>query len=139
MLVINDINFMVFARNIIIILAALSLKPNEAIPLMIHAWYSALLPRAIIGTLRHVALRHIVEVCKKIKDKPRASLQAKTIPFGKRSLRSVLKKHQWDELKDYFNVPRGMTQEDAHAIQRRIMLGPERVDYLQSGHLWSLA
>jgi hypothetical protein len=77
-----------------------------------------------------VALGRIIEVCEKIKGKPSTSLQAKTFSFGKRSLRLVLKKHQWDELKDYFNVPQGLTQEDAQAIRRRVMLAPERVDYL---------
>jgi hypothetical protein len=129
-LVINDINFIVVARNAILLFIALSLEPEEAVTTMIHVWYSALLEHAMIDTLRHVALGHIIEVCEKIKGKPSTSLQAKTFPFGKRSLRLVLKKHHWDELKDYFNVPQDMTQEDAQAIRRRVMLAPERVDYL---------
>jgi len=129
-LVINDINFMVVARNAILLFVALSLEPDEAVPIMIHVWYSALLPPIMIDTLRRVALDRIVEVCEKIKDKPPTSLQAKTFSFGKRSLRLVLKKKQWEELKDYFNVPRDLTQEDAQAIRRRVMLAPERVDYL---------
>ena len=129
-LVINDINFMVVARNAILLFVALSLEPEEAVTIMIHVWYSALLADFMISTLCHVALGRIVEVCEKIKGKPSTSLQAKTFSFGKRSLRLVLKKHQWDELKDYFNVPQGLTQEDAQAIRRRVMLAPERVDYL---------
>ncbi|CZR56251.1 uncharacterized protein PAC_06139 [Phialocephala subalpina] len=129
-LVINDINFMVVARNAILLFVALSLEPDEAVTIMIHVWYSALLPHVMTDTLCHVALGRIFEVCEKIKDKPSTSLQAKTFSFGKRSLRLVLKKHQWDELKDYFNVPRGLTQENAQAIRRRVMLAPERVDYL---------
>lgn len=129
-LVINDINFMVVARNAILLFIALSLEPEEASTMIIHVWYSALLEHAMVDTLRHVALGRIVEVCEKIKDKPWASLQAKTFSFGKRSLRLVLKKHQWDELKDYFDVPQGLTKQDAQAIRRRVMLAPERVDYL---------
>ncbi len=129
-LVINDINFMVVARNAILLFVALSLEPDEAVPIMIHIWYSALLPHAMIDTLRHMVLGRFAEVCEKIKDKPSTSLQAKTFYFGRGSLRLVLKKHQWDELKDYFNVPPGLTQEDAQAIRRRVMLAPERVDYL---------
>jgi hypothetical protein len=129
-LVINDINFMVVARNAILLFVALSLEPEEAVTIMIHVWYSALLADFMIDTLCHVALGRIVEVCEKIKGRPSTSLQAKTFSFGKRSLRLVLKKHQWDELKDYFNVPQGLTQEDAQAIRRRVMLAPERVDYL---------
>lgn len=129
-LVINDINFMVVARNAILLLVALSLEPEEAVPIMIHLWYSALVPHIMIDTLCHIALGRIVEVCEKIKDKPSISLQAKTFSFGKRSLRLVLKKHQWDELKDYFNVPCDLTQDDAQAIRHRVMLAPERIDYL---------
>lgn len=129
-LVINDFNFMVVARNAILLLVALSLEPDEAAAMMIHIWYSALLPHVMIDTLRHVALRRFAEICEKIKDKPSTSLQAKTFSVGKGSLRLVLKKHQWDELKDYFNVPPGLTQEDAQAIRRRVMLAPERVDFL---------
>jgi hypothetical protein len=129
-LIINDINFIVVARNAILLFIALSLEPEEAVTTMIHVWYSALLEHAMIDTLRHVALGHIIEVCEKIKGKPSTSLQAKTFPFGKRSLRLVLKKHHWDELKDYFNVPQDITQENAQAIRRRVMLAPERVDYL---------
>ena len=129
-LVINDINFMVVARNAILLFVALSLEPDEAVPIMIHVWYSALLPHVIIDALWHVVLGRIVEVCEKIKDKPSISVQAKTFSFGKRSLRLVLKKHQWDELKDYFNVPRGLTEEGAQAIRRSVMLASERIDYL---------
>lgn len=129
-LVINDINFMVVARNAILLFVALSLEPDEAVPIMIHVWYSALLPHIMIDTLCHVVLGRIVEVCEKIKDKPSTSLQAKTFSFGKRSLRLVLKKYQWDELKDYFNVPRGLTEESAQAIRRSVMLASERIDYL---------
>jgi hypothetical protein len=129
--VINDIDFMVVARNAILLLIALSLETDDAVVTMIHVWYSALLPHAMIDTLRHVILAPVVDVCEKIKDKPSTSLQAKTFCFGKRSLRLVLKKHQWDEFKDYLSVPQGLTKGDAQAIRRRCMLAPERTDYLQ--------
>ena len=129
-LVINDINFMVVTRNAILLFVALSLKPDEEVPIMIHVWYSALLPHLMTDTLCHVVLGRIVEVCEKIKDKPSTSLHAKTFSFGKRSLRLVLKKHQWDELKDYFNVLQSLTEEGAQAIRRSVMLASERIDHL---------
>ncbi|KAH8681939.1 hypothetical protein BX600DRAFT_429841 [Xylariales sp. PMI_506] len=131
-LVINDINYMVVARNIILLFLALSLEveAEEAAEIMIHVWYSALLPSSMVDKLRHAALRRIVDVCEKINDKPSHSLQAKTFLFGKRSLRVVLKKHQWDGLKEYFSIPKGLSQEGAQAIRRRCMLAPERADYL---------
>ncbi|KAL2037200.1 hypothetical protein N7G274_010063 [Stereocaulon virgatum] len=129
-LIVNDLNFMVVARSAILLFVALSLEPDEAVPIMIHIWYSALLPNVMIDALWHVVLGHFVEVCEKIKDKPSTSLQAKTFSFGKRSLRLVLKKHQWDKLGDYSSVPRGLTKEDAQAIRRSVMLAPERIDHL---------
>ncbi|KAL5410092.1 hypothetical protein PMIN04_010751, partial [Paraphaeosphaeria minitans] len=129
-LVINDINFTVVARNAILLFVALSLAPEEAVPIMIHVWYSALLPRAMLDTIRRVALGPIMDVCEKIKDKPVYSIQAKTLTFGQRILRIVLKKNQWNELKEYFDIPPGLTSEDAQVIRRRVMLAPERIDYL---------
>jgi len=77
-LVINDINFMVVARNAILLLVALSLETDDAVMTMIHVWYSALLPHVMIDTLWHAVLGRIVDVCEKIKNKPSTSFQAKT-------------------------------------------------------------
>jgi hypothetical protein len=130
LLVINDINFKVVARNAILLFIALSLEPNEAAIIMLHLWYSALLLRVMVETLSHVVLGRIVDVCENIKKKPSTSLQAKTFIFGKRALRLVLKKYQWDKFKDFFIVPRALTEEDAQVVRRRVMLARERVDYL---------
>lgn len=128
--VINDHDFMVVARNAILLPTALSLQTDDAVMVMIHVWYSALLPQVMMNTLGKVVLVRVLEVCEKIKHKPTDSLQAKTFHFGKRSLRLVLKKYQWDELRDCFSVPSGLTQQDAQAIRRRRMLAPERTDAL---------
>jgi hypothetical protein len=74
MLVINDINFIVVARNTILLFVALSLKPEEAVTIIIYMWYSALLAYIIIDTLYHMALGRIIKVCEKIKGKPSTSL-----------------------------------------------------------------
>ena len=129
-LVINDVNFTVVARNAILLFVALSLEPNEAAAIMIHLWYSALIPHAMLDTLRDVALSRVEEVCEKIKYKSPTSLQAKTFFFGTKTLRLVLKKHQWDDLREVLLVPPNLTREDAQVIRRRVMLAPERVDYL---------
>ncbi|KAH6612355.1 hypothetical protein C7974DRAFT_466782 [Boeremia exigua] len=114
LLVINDINFMIVARNAILLFVALSLEANDAVPIMMHLWYSALLPRVMVETLVGVVLGPI----------------AQTFSFRRRSLRITLMKHQWDKLNDYLHVPTEMTQEDAQDIRRRVMLAAERVDYL---------
>jgi hypothetical protein len=53
-LVINDVNFIVVAYNAILLFVALSLEPEEAVTILIHVWYSALLPHDMIDTLRHM-------------------------------------------------------------------------------------
>ena len=65
---------MVVARNAILLFIALSLKPEEALAIMIHIWYLVLLIDFIIDTLCHVALGRIIEVYEKIKGKPSSSL-----------------------------------------------------------------
>ena len=72
-LVINNINFIVVARNAILLLVALSLETDDAVMTIIHVWYLALLPRVVIDTLRHAALGRIVDVYKKMKNKPSTS------------------------------------------------------------------
>jgi hypothetical protein len=74
MLVINNINFMVVARNAILLFVVLSLEPEEAVTIIIYIWYSVLLADFIIDTLCHVVLGRIIEVCKKIKGKLSTSL-----------------------------------------------------------------
>ena len=79
MLVINDINFMVVARNAILLFVALSLEPEEVVTILMHVWYSALLTHVMMGTLCHMALGRIAEVCENIKYKP--SNSSKQRPF----------------------------------------------------------
>jgi hypothetical protein len=52
-LVINDINFMIVARNTLLLFVALSFEPDEAVTIMIYMWYSVLLPYVMINTLCH--------------------------------------------------------------------------------------
>ena len=55
-LAINDINLMVVACNAILLFLALSLEHEEAVTILKHIWYSALLAPAMIDTLGQVAL-----------------------------------------------------------------------------------
>jgi hypothetical protein len=128
--VVNDINFTVIARNIILLLTALILEPEIAVPIMIHIWYSVLIPKSMLAILQEKLLPYIGEVCEKIKDKKPLSIQAKTFTFGNKSLRLLLEQKQWYALKNFFNVPSTFTAEEAQQVRRKIMLAPSRVDYL---------
>ena len=129
-LVINDYDFLVVARNAMLLLVAVNLEPDEAVPTMIHLWYSTLLPEAMVEILKKVVLDPINEVCEKIKGKPPASIQAKTFAFGKRSLRLVLEQSQWVELQDFSTLHSTFTKSDTQIVRRSIMFDPMRVDHM---------
>ncbi|KAF2026715.1 hypothetical protein EK21DRAFT_103059 [Setomelanomma holmii] len=127
--VLNDKEFVIVVRNAIMLLVALYFDAETAVPMMIHLWYSALLPIAMVSALRLDILPMIEDVCDKTKDKPEDSLQPKTFAINNRSLRLVLKKQEWVELSKYVQVPADVTAKAADSMRRRVMLAPERVDY----------
>ncbi|KAF2026004.1 hypothetical protein EK21DRAFT_75066 [Setomelanomma holmii] len=138
--VINDKDFAVVARNAIMLLIALSFDVKTAVPMILHLWYSALLPAAMVHTLQSTILPLVVDVCEKIKDKTDDSRQAKTFSVNDRKLRLVLRKEEWMQLMDYFYAPAGLTAEEADNMRRRITLAPERIDYRERAMLqWSPA
>jgi hypothetical protein len=127
---VNDMNFTVVARNIILLLVALHFGPETAVPIMIHVQYSALLPAVMVELLRKDILPYIQDVNIKTKGKPADSFQAKTFNFAKGSFRVVLQKTEWIRLTKVFEVPPGLTKERAISVRRTAILAPQRVDYL---------
>lgn len=127
--VLNDKDLTIVARNAIMLMIALRFPPKAAVPMIIHLWYSALLPAVMVDTIQSDILPLIRDVCSKIENKLQNSLQAKTFNFDGRKLRMVLKKQEWDQLVKFCQVPPGMTASEAQIIRRRIMLAPERIDY----------
>lgn len=99
-------------------------------PIMLHIWYSALIPVEVLQSLQDNILPLIKDVCTKIQPKPPSSLQAKTWRYGTRSLRLVLRKEQWIRLQQFFNVPEGLSAALAQKIRKSVMLAPGRRDYV---------
>jgi hypothetical protein len=130
-IIINDRDSDIIARNIILLLIALHYTPEEATPIMLHIWYSALVPKAMIGSLRENIAPMIEDVCSKIKHKSTSlTLQAKTWKIGSSSLRLLLEKPFWDSLLPYFDVPIGLSMPQAQRIRTATTLAPDRVDYV---------
>jgi hypothetical protein len=127
--VINDLNHTVVARNIILLLVAMHLDPDIAVPIMLHVWYSALLPSTMVETLQRQILPHIEDVCRKIKDKPAPSIQSKTFKLGTMSVRIILPQSGWLALRDFFLVPKGFTVDMAQKTRKETMCAPSRIDY----------
>jgi hypothetical protein len=128
--VINDKDIDIVARNIILFLVALHFDPEEATAIMLHTWYSALVPKKIVDSLQVNIATLIKDVCGKIEHKNDDSLQAKTWKYGTRSLRVVLKKSQWNRLLLYFEVPVGLLTAQAQRIRVATTLAPERKDFV---------
>lgn len=130
--VINDLEFDVVARNIIMLLIALVVEdPKEAAECIVHLWYSALLRESDMTILRRRIRPLIADVCNKSTNKPSASLLGKTWTFGKRSLRVVLSKSAWDRLVCFLDPVSGLTVEKAHQIRTRVTMSEHRKDRLE--------
>ncbi|KAF3032330.1 hypothetical protein E8E12_003854 [Didymella heteroderae] len=127
--VFNDMDFLIVARNAIMLLIAFYFESEIAVPMIIHLWYSALLPSSMMQAIQSNIFPMIDHVCQKIKTKPGGALQAKTFEIGGRKLRITLKKGEWARLARFCQVPEGLTAEAAQQIRRRITLAPERIDY----------
>ena len=130
-IVVNDKDSDIVARNAILLLTALHFSPDAATPMMLHMWYSALVPARMLRSLRDSVLPLVQEVCNKIQAKPARSLLSKTWTYGTRSLRLVLTKEQWNHLLLYFEVPNGLSAAHAQVIRTSTTLAPERKDYFE--------
>src|SRR4051794_7517691 len=91
-IVVNDMDIDIVARNVIILLTALYFDPEEAVPIIMHIWYSALIPSAVLLSLQEKILPLIEDVCKKVEQKAQDSLQAKTWTYGAKACRVILQK-----------------------------------------------
>lgn len=126
--VINDRNTTVVLRNALILLVALQFEPETATPIMLHLWYSAMLPRGIVEALQKGILPCIRDVCNKTKTKPDNSLQAKTFVHGKGSIRLVLKKSEWFAFAKMLEPNEELTAPMAQTIRRKITQA--RIDHI---------
>jgi hypothetical protein len=126
--VINDRNTTVVIRNALLLLVALQFQPEVATPIILHLWYSAMLPNSIIEALQKGILPSIRDVCDKIKMKLDNSIQAKTFVHNRSSVRLVLKKSEWITLAKVLMPPKKLTAPVAQTIRRKITQA--RVDHI---------
>ncbi|CZR50286.1 uncharacterized protein PAC_00158 [Phialocephala subalpina] len=130
----NDLDFHVVARNTILLLLALTTTSTSTIEqtaeVLIHVWYSSSIPSSVMSTLQDRVKPLIAEVCKKIANKSPDSILGKTWDFpAGQTFRLVLKKKDWLQLLGFFEVPEGLSWEEAARIRKAVTLAPERVDY----------
>lgn len=126
----NDKDLDIVARNTILLLTALCFDPEPAAEIMIHIWYSALIPRPLLVCLREKVLPLLVDVRSKIHPKPVNGLFSKTWKFGSCTLQLVLLRDQWVSLPSYLDVPDGLSASKAQQVRMASVMAPERKDFL---------
>lgn len=126
----NDLDLDIVARNVIMLLIALTVDNiDEAADCIIHIWYSALIRKSDLDILQQRVRPLIEDVCEKIKSKLPSAILAKTWTFGQRSMRLVLKRSSWDNMLFYMSIPEGLTVQRANQIRIAVTLAESRKDY----------
>lgn len=127
------------ARNAILLLLALEARHqsiregqdavSRAVEAMIHIWYSAYIPSAVLAHLE--AIRPLVSiVCDSISTKDPETYCGKTWHFqAGQSLRLVLKQRLWIRLRGYLDAPHDFGPGEAKSRRLAVTLAPEREDY----------
>ncbi|CZS75064.1 unnamed protein product [Fusarium graminearum] len=134
---INDRDIDIVARNIILLLIALTAEGlDETFDCIIHIWYSAFIRKSDLDMLNQRVRPLIESVCDKIKDKPTNTVLGKSWTLGERTFRLVLEKSSWDKLLSYLDVPDGLTGQKANGIRTAITLAESRVDYRDRSFLF---
>ncbi len=124
--IVNDQNEIIVFRNAILLLTALNFESTAATAIMIHLWYSALIPAKIFGALRERVLPLIKEVCNENRTKAASTSIPKKWIYGARSIRLILTKAEWNRLRSYFEVPEGLSM--AIVQENRANIAPHRND-----------
>lgn len=140
----NDGMFEIVARNVIILLIALLVEDvEEAIECIIHVWYSALIRKSDMKILQKVVLPEIQEVCNIIEAEPNpeGSLHFRHLQVGKAHLMIDLPEELWFALRDFVQIPKGLTAKRANAIRQSVTLSRDNQDlndrtrlYQSGGH-----
>jgi hypothetical protein len=127
---VNDIDLDVAARNLILLLVALSVEDDkEAIECMIHVWYSAFLRASDMAILRDRIRPMIEDVCRNIEKKSSTLFLGTTWTFAQHSCRIELTKESWGKVLLYLDNIQSLSIDRAHQIRSAVTLAPERIDY----------
>lgn len=136
LITLNDREFEVVARNMILLLFVLTSLEDAQPPItdiaesIIHIWYSVLLPTNLLSSVQSKVKPLIAAVRANIAEKAPDALLGKTWTFASGStFRLVLRQQEWLRLGRFLDVPKGLGVEEAKKIRAAIVLAPERTDY----------
>lgn len=126
----NGVSFGVFAQNIVLALTAFHFPPEEAAPIMIHLWYSALIPSSVLAALQSKLLPLIDEVCSQAELK-RPERFFKWVWKTKTSCLQVeLLREEWKRLRYTLRFPGRFSASEATRNRQDVTLPDQRVDAL---------
>jgi hypothetical protein len=127
---INDLDFDIVARNVIMLLVALTAEDqDEAIDCIIHIWYSAFIRKSDLEIIQRRVRPLIANICEEQKDKPADHSIVTTWKFGRWSLKLDLQKSAWDNLLLFTEVPEGLAAKKENEIRTATTLAESRKDY----------
>jgi len=105
-MVVNDMDFDVVARNLIMLLILMSLEDEaEAVDCVLHLWYSTMIRQSHLDILKTHIRPLIKKVVKDMHKPASGGLIANTWVFGHCSVRAVLHWEQWKSLLSYLKYP----------------------------------
>lgn len=125
----NDKDLDIVARNAILLLTALCFDPEPAAEIIIHIWYSALIPQPLLVRLQDKLLPLLHDVRSKVHSQPFNTLFSKTWTFSTCTLRLVLQRDQWVSLPSYLDIPEGLSASKAQQVRIGTTMAPEGKDY----------
>ncbi|USW53875.1 hypothetical protein Slin15195_G071940 [Septoria linicola] len=127
---INDPDFEIVARNVLILLIALRVPNHEAaVTCMIHLWYSAYIRKQDADLLRQYVQPLIRDLLHKISPHAPHQNVKKTWIFGSVQLSVGLTKDNWQQLLQLCETPQEVDKETARVARQSVTLAPHRVDY----------
>lgn len=127
-MVMNGIHPEIFTQNIILVLVAFHFPPEEAAPIMIHLWYSALIPSSVLAALRAKILPLIHEVCVPADYEPYVPVYEMVCKKNKASLCIELPREEWHRLRKYLEVPPRLSATTAAENRHEVTLALSRKD-----------
>ncbi|KAI8713033.1 DUF4470 domain-containing protein [Fusarium sp. LHS14.1] len=139
-IIINDNDLDIVARNIILLLTALlSAKPEDAAIRMIHIWYSAFIRQSDLEFLHGVVRPNIQRVCSNLEGDDSKRLHTATFSTGAYStVHIALPKKSWFALLKYFEVPEGLTLDQARQARTAVTLPAGHIDYIEHNYFMLL-
>lgn len=127
---INELDEAIVARNVIFLLIIIRFDSYLAAEMILHLWYSAMLPRQLLETLRAILQPLFDEVYSEIRADPTKAVVTKTWGHKSCTVRLSLPRDQWIYLHSCLQLPGWFTAEHAYYFRVSMTFSQENRDYL---------